>query len=430
MTTNDAPSLPARGRSGSRAGFFGSQLLSGDVSYSSDELAKARREAQDKLRDLQVDLKESEIKIEKAQNALDKGVVTAGMDGIIKTAGDPKAPPTDGSAFITVSGTEGLYVKSGIKESKLGTIKEGDIVMVTSWQTGGQYPAEIKSISPYPDSTGMFDGSGTETYYPFTAVVNDKSAQMMNGEWVEVSDETADLLIRGLEYSIHSDGDFDITVGGVTKLWDFHAAEGEAKLPDEEALAEAVKHVGFSNLEIKGNKVRLKDPETEVDLGGIAKGYIGDMMTDLLEEKGVVSATINLGGNVICIGSKTDEDDFVIGVEAPFSDRTEIVGKIGARDMTLVTSGVYERKIEVDGKLYHHILSTKTGYSADTDLDAVTLTAGKGHSMDADALSTICLIKGYEEASKLIEQTDGVEAVFVLHDGTIQQTSGAKFEKE
>ena len=185
-------SVPATASAPGTGTGSGSQLLSGDVSYSSDELAKARREAQDKLRDLQVDLKESEIKIEKAQNALDKGVVTAGMDGIIKTAGDPKAPPTDGSAFITVSGTEGLYVKSGIKESKLGTIKEGDIVMVTSWQTGGQYPAEIKSISPYPDSTGMFDGSGTETYYPFTAVVNDKSAQMMNGEWVEVSYTTSE----------------------------------------------------------------------------------------------------------------------------------------------------------------------------------------------------------------------------------------------
>ena len=185
-------SVPATASAPGTGTGSGSQLLSGDVSYSSDELAKARREAQDKLRDLQVDLKESEIKIEKAQNALDKGVVTAGMDGIIKTVGDPKAPPTDGSAFITVSGTEGLYVKSGIKESKLGTIKEGDIVMVTSWQTGGQYPAEIKSISPYPDSTGMFDGSGTETYYPFTAVVNDKSAQMMNGEWVEVSYTTSE----------------------------------------------------------------------------------------------------------------------------------------------------------------------------------------------------------------------------------------------
>ena len=89
----------------------GSQILSGDISYTSDELAKARREAREKLRDLEVDLKESEIKIEKAQNALDKGVVTAGMDGIVKTAGDPEAPPTDGSAFIVVSGTEGLYAR-------------------------------------------------------------------------------------------------------------------------------------------------------------------------------------------------------------------------------------------------------------------------------------------------------------------------------
>lgn len=250
------------------------------------------------------------------------------------------------------------------------------------------------------------------------------------GEWTEVSDYTLDLLQAGVRYSELSGGDFDITVGGVTELWDFHADPEDAKLPDADALAEAVRHVGYDKIEFDGNKVRLTDPETKIDLGGIAKGYIGDRMADLLEERGVTSGIVNLGGNVICIGGKTADDDFVIGVEAPFSDRTEIVGKIGARDMTLVTSGVYERKIEVDGKLYHHILSTKTGYSADTDLDAVTLTAEKGHSMDTDALSTICLIKGYEEASKLIEQTDGVEAVFVLHDGSIQKTSGAKFEKE
>ena len=250
------------------------------------------------------------------------------------------------------------------------------------------------------------------------------------GEWTEVSDYTLELLQAGVRYSELSGGDFDITVGGVTELWDFHADPEDAKLPDADTLAEAVKHVGYDKIEFDGNKVRLTDPETKIDLGGIAKGYIGDRMADLLEERGVTSGIVNLGGNVICIGGKTADDDFAIGVEAPFSDRTEIVGKIGARDMTLVTSGVYERKIEVDGKLYHHILSTKTGYSADTDLDAVTLTAEKGHSMDIDAMSTICLIKGYEEAGKLIEQTDGVEAVFILHDGTIQQTSGMKFEKE
>jgi thiamine biosynthesis lipoprotein len=250
------------------------------------------------------------------------------------------------------------------------------------------------------------------------------------GEWTEVSGQTSEVIKKGIEYSELSDGDFDITVGGLTEQWDFHAAEGEAKLPDEKALAEAAKHVDYRKIETDGNRVRLTDPESRLDLGGIAKGYIGDKMTEVLEKKGVVSATVNLGGNVICIGSKTDDEDFVIGVETPFSDRTEIIGKIKARDKTLVTSGVYERKIEVDGKTYHHILDTKTGWPVKTDLDAVTLIADKGRSADIDALSTTCLIKGSKEGKKFIEGLDGIEAVFVLSDGSILTTDGAGFEKE
>lgn len=249
-----------------------------------------------------------------------------------------------------------------------------------------------------------------------------------DGEWVEVSEDTRELIQKGMEYSYSSDGSFDITVGGITEQWDFHAAEGEAKLPDAEALAEAAKHVNYRNIAIEGNRVRLTDPETRIDLGGIAKGYIGDRMTELLESRGVVSAVINLGGNVVCIGGKTDDDDFAIGVETPFSDRTEIIGKIDARDKTLVTSGVYERQIEVDGKRYHHILDTKTGWPVRTDLDAVTLIADKGCSADIDALSTTCLIKGADEGMELIENRDGIEGVFVLSDGSIRTTEGAGLE--
>lgn len=252
------------------------------------------------------------------------------------------------------------------------------------------------------------------------------------GEWTDVSADTLRLLKEGIRYSELSGGEFDITIGGVTDLWDFHADPEDARVPEADAIAEAVRHVDYRNIEIRdaAGQVRLTDPDARIDLGGIAKGYIGDRMADSLEAAGVTSGIVNLGGNVICIGGKTSDEDFTIGVEAPFSDRSEIVGKIRARDMTLVTSGVYERKIEVDGKLYHHILSTETGYSAETDLDAVTLTATKGHSMDIDALSTICLIKGYEDAKRLIEETDGVEAVFILSDGSIEQTSGMEFEKE
>lgn len=248
------------------------------------------------------------------------------------------------------------------------------------------------------------------------------------GKWVDVSEDTRELIQKGLEFS-HDSGGFDITVGGITEQWDFHAPEGEAKLPDADKLAEAAKHVNFRNIAIEGNRVRLTDPETKLDLGGIAKGYIGDRMTEVLESKGVVSAVINLGGNVICIGGKTDDEDFVIGVEAPFSDRREIIGKINSRDKTLVTSGVYERCIEVDGKRYHHILDTKTGWPVESDLDAVTLIAEKGRSADIDALSTTCLILGADEGMKLIEKYDGIEGVFVLSDGNIRTTDGAGLEE-
>ena len=250
------------------------------------------------------------------------------------------------------------------------------------------------------------------------------------GGWTEVSADTIAVIRKGMEYSHLAGGAFDITIGGVTGLWDFHAAEGEAVLPDAKQLAEAVRHVNYRGIAIEGSSIRLTDTESRLDLGGIAKGCIGDRMTELLEDAGVVSATINLGGNVICIGGKTDEDDFVIGVEAPFSDRSEIIGKIKVRDKTLVTSGVYERMIEVDGKKYHHILDTKTGWPVKTDLDAVTLIAEKGRSGDIDALSTICLIKGSAEGKKLIESMDGIEGVFVLSSGSIVTTDGAGFEEE
>lgn len=248
------------------------------------------------------------------------------------------------------------------------------------------------------------------------------------GAWVEVSDYTIELLEKGLYYSELSNGQFDITVGGITTQWDFHAEE--PVLPDKAKLTEAARHIGYENVQIDGNKVRLLDPGAMIDLGGIAKGYIGDKMVEVLEEHGVTSGIVNLGGNIICIGAKPGNEGFTIGVEAPFSDRTEIVGSTVVSDATLVTSGVYERMFKIDGKIYHHILSTETGWPAETDLDSVTLVADKGHSVDCDAMSTICLIKGYKEAKEFIEGIDGVEAVFVLQDGSVKTTKGMNFNKE
>lgn len=246
------------------------------------------------------------------------------------------------------------------------------------------------------------------------------------GGWTKVSDDTISLLQMGIKYSELSHGEFDITVGGITKLWDFHAED--PKIPKTADLTDAASHISYKNIQIDGNNVRLTDPDTEIDLGGIAKGYIGDQLTNILEKHGVTSAIINLGGNIICIGKKSSDKDFNIGIETPFSDRTSIVGSINVSDKTLVTSGIYERMFKRNGKIYHHILSTKTGMPVDSDLNSVTLVADKGHSGECDAMSTICLIKGYKAARKFIEKQKGIDAIFVLKSGKVISTT-KQFEK-
>lgn len=247
------------------------------------------------------------------------------------------------------------------------------------------------------------------------------------GAWVEIGSDTIAVLNAGIRYGALSDGRFDITIGTVSELWDFHSED--PKVPAQADLDEALRHVDYRKIEIDGNRVRLLDPAAKLDLGGIAKGYIADEMTKVLEEKGVTSAIVNLGGNIVAIGEKPGGGAFVVGIEKPYSDRTEIVGSTGAKNESVVTSGVYERQFKKDGKVYHHILSSETGYPVETDLDAVSLVAEKGRSMDIDAMSTIALVLGAEEGRKFLA-AEKIEAVFCLRDGSVKKTKGMDFTKE
>lgn len=248
------------------------------------------------------------------------------------------------------------------------------------------------------------------------------------GAPVECDPETIRVIEKGLYYSELSGGVFDITIGKVSDLWDFHAEEPE--VPSEEALQEACATVGWEKVQIEGNTVTLTDPHTHLDLGGIAKGYIADRVGENLMENGVTSAIISLGGNVSCIGDKHEdgqETPFKIGVEKPYSQESEIVGIVEASDETVVTSGVYQRYFEEDGVQYHHILNAETGYPAQTDIVGVTLKAPKGESADCDALATIYLILGSEKAMALAKEND--EAIFlILSDGSFMSTEAMGFE--
>ena len=250
------------------------------------------------------------------------------------------------------------------------------------------------------------------------------------GQAVEVNPSTIEVVNKGLEYSRLSGGAFDITIGKVSDLWNFQEMDDEGNhvgvIPEEGVISEAMNHVDYNCVIVEGNTIRLTDPMAELDLGGIAKGYIADRVAEFLESKGVTSAVVDLGGNIVVIGEKGESIDnpvgteFKVGIADPNSEG--LLGLLECKDKTVVTSGTYERYFELDGKRYHHVLDTKTGYPADTDLLAVTIVADKGHSVDCDGLSTSCLALGKEKGLKLIQGLDGVQAIFIDKDGKVTKS--------
>lgn len=247
------------------------------------------------------------------------------------------------------------------------------------------------------------------------------------GKAVDCDDATIELLQMGKDYGDLSGGKFDITLGQVTDLWDFHGENPAVPSPSD--VEKALAAVDYQQIQISGNKVSMANPEGKINLGGIGKGFIADRAAGHLESLGVHSAIVNFGGNIVAIGSN-GKNPFKIGIKDPNSESGDILGAVTVEDATVVTSGVYERCFEQDGKIYHHILDVETGYPVDSDVLSVTLVAPKGYSGVCDALSTTCLIYGVEDGMKLIEGADNVDAIFVNRDGEILMTSGMDYFEE
>lgn len=241
------------------------------------------------------------------------------------------------------------------------------------------------------------------------------------GKSVTVSDETADILKKALHYCELSDGAFDITIAPVVSLWDFHE-DSERIIPSEESVAEAVSHVDYHIVTLEGNTVTLSDPKGAVDLGAIAKGYISDGLRDLLLSRGVKSALIDLGGNIMSVGSKQDGSPWRIGIRKPFAGMADLIDIAQIRSGSVITSGSYERYFIVDDVLYHHILDPDTGFPVKNDLTSVSILSENGS--DGDALSTTCFVLGEEKGMDLIESLDGIEALFITKDEQKKYSSG------
>jgi len=227
--------------------------------------------------------------------------------------------------------------------------------------------------------------------------------------FTEIDEDTLKIIERSLYYSEISHGKFDITVYPVSMLWDFK----NQVIPSKAEISEALQNVDYESIEIKENSVNLNGKK--IDLGGIAKGFIADKLTAYLKENGAKKGIVNLGGNVVVFGK-----EYKVGIQAPFKDG--VISVLSLKDKTAVTSGIYQRYIEQDGKIYHHIIDTETGYGVENELASVTVVGES--SLDCDALSTVCMLSGLEKGLEIIEAQPNTEAVFIDKDNNLTLSSG------
>jgi thiamine biosynthesis lipoprotein len=239
---------------------------------------------------------------------------------------------------------------------------------------------------------------------------------------VEVSEDTFYVVERALEYSRMTDGAFDVTIGPLVDLWGIGTEY--AGVPSEAAIEEHLALVDYRRVELDpvDRTIYLPREGMGLDVGGIAKGYAAEEAARILRDEGIEHALLDFGGNILAVGVKPDGTRWRIGIQNPQESRGEFLGIVEDEEMTVVTSGDYERFFTKDGVRYHHIVNARTGYPARTGLSSVTIVSED--STEADALSTAVYVMGVERGAELIENLDGIEAAFVTKDRSVYMTSG------
>lgn len=242
------------------------------------------------------------------------------------------------------------------------------------------------------------------------------------GEPVEVCEETADVITKALDYCAASNGQFDITIGAASTLWDFK----EGVVPDPDELAEAIKHIDYTKVQVNGTTVQLLDPKAKLDLGGIAKGYIADDLAQMLIDAGCDCGCINLGGNVKTVGLNADGVPWRVGVQDPNNVDGDVVAKVESEGTSVVTSGLYERQFTKDGKTYWHILDPKTGYPVETDIISATIVSDA--SIDGDGFTKPLFMLSKKEAMAFLDERPQLQGFLITKENKILKTENCTVE--
>ncbi len=211
-------------------------------------------------------------------------------------------------------------------------------------------------------------------------------------------------------YAELSKGALDVTIEPVVKLWNVN--NGNTEVPKQSNIDTALALVDYNNFvndEVSQEYMLLNG--ARVDFGALGKGQLADIVKASLMSKGINSALINLGGNVMTLGAKPGDKNWVIAIQDPRGATSETLGTIEVKNKTVVTSGDYERYFMSEGVRYHHIMDTVKGFPSKSGLAQTTIVSDR--SIDCDALSTTTFILGKEKGMELIDGLEGFECLFI-----------------
>ena len=269
-----------------------------------------------------------------------------------------------------------------------------------------------------------------DIYHEYSGVTNlctiNKNA---GGEAMEVDSELIDFLLYAKRLYGITGGEMNVMMGSVLKIW-HDARTAGTYVPDMDKLtaAKALTDISFLEIDEENNTVRIAKAGASLDVGALGKGYATEKAAEHLENEGVTSYVLNIGGNIRIIGTKPDGSGWKTGITNPH-DKNTYANYINISDISCVTSGDYERFYTVEGKKYHHIIDKDTLMPSDYFSSVTILTNDSGL---ADALSTALFSMSYEDGLALLENIpDEVDVLWICKDGTQIMTNGfAKYLAE
>ena len=272
-----------------------------------------------------------------------------------------------------------------------------------------------KAIDAVLDEMRHIDDS-MSTYKP-TSEVSQVNAKAADGP-MRISKELFDLLTTAKEFSVITDGAFDITYASVGYLYDFR----KHVHPDEAQIDKALPAVNFRHvlLDPKQQTVQFSQKGVRIDLGRIAKGYSVDRGIDVLKSFGFTRAYVSAGGDSRIIGDRFGKP-WMVGIRDPRKGEGEVITRIPLVDAAISTSGDYERFFEEDGVRYHHIIDPRTGHSASKVRSATVIGP---YATRTDGLSKTAFVLGPEKAMEIYNRIEDIDAIIVKLDGTVIYSKG------